>query len=105
VNLPITSRPSVGRDVHYVSHGSSGGEYPSTCRAAKIVEVGQWETTETRIDEFDPHQRTLVQRYLPEACALVVLNPTGMFFNADTKVCRHDETDRAAGTWHWPELL
>jgi hypothetical protein len=90
--------------VHYVSHGSAGGEYPSTCRAATIAEVGQWETLETVVDDVDPHRRTLVQQYLPEACALVVINPTGAFFN-DSNVCRHDETDRAAGTWHWPEVV
>jgi hypothetical protein len=81
--------PSVGRIVHYVSYGTPGGEYQSECRAAIITEVGQH----------------------PDAdgtCGLVVLNPTGMFFNRNIA---HAE-DKAvggsahpAGTWHWPERI
>lgn len=37
----------------------------------------------------------------PQFCALVVLNPTGMFFND----CPQDEHDKAGGTWHWPERV
>lgn len=29
--------PSIGRIVHYVSYGTTGGEYPSVCRAAVIT--------------------------------------------------------------------
>jgi hypothetical protein len=100
--------------VHYVSYGSPGGEYHSKCRAAVITELGQWVTTRTEQDT--PVQRRLVQRWDPEACALAVHNPTGMFFNgAAGVVCEHDElpppdkivfgerSTRRPGTWHWPE--
>jgi hypothetical protein len=32
-------KPSISRDVHYVSYGTPGGEFPSVCRAAKVTEV------------------------------------------------------------------
>ena len=71
--------PSVGRMVHYVSYGTPGGEYTSTCRAAIIAGVQGW----------------------GDKCELVVLNPTGLFFNE----CEHDEDEKAGGTWHWPEIV
>jgi hypothetical protein len=104
------TKPSVCRMVHYVSYGTPGGEYHSTCRAAVITEVGQWITVRT-VEEIPGEQRT-------EACALMVCNPTGVFFNgAAGVVCAHDELpppgkivfgERATylpGTWHWPERL
>lgn len=82
-------QPSVGRVVHYRSHGSpvlpDGTQmYRSECRAAIITEV-------------DPAADDINQ-YV----ALCVLNPTGMFFNED---CEHDETSKHGGTWHWPERV
>ena len=86
--------PSVGRIVHYVSYGTPGGEYTSQCRAAVIAEV------------YPPEGGGLlsggeVQEREPQMCALVVLNPTGLFFND----CPQDEFDKAGGTWHWPERV
>lgn len=97
-NTPTTPAPTVGRVVHYVSYGTPGGEFPSVCRAALVTEVGGW------VDDITTHleegRRLVEQVYDPELCALVVLNPTGQFFNT----CRHDETPgRPGGTWHWPE--
>ena len=45
-------RPSVGRIVHYVSHGTplrpDGTQaYSSVCRAAMVTEVGVWITVAT----------------------------------------------------------
>lgn len=71
-------RPSVGRIVHYVSYGTPGGEYLSTCRAAVITEV----TT-------------------PERASLAVLNPSGLFFDREVE---YSEV-RHGGTWHWPERV
>ena len=79
-------KPSVGRIVHYVSYGTPKGEYKSECRAAIIAEVKEDET-----------------------CALVVFNPSGLFFND----CPHDEPifkdelehHSTGGTWHWPERV
>lgn len=71
-------KPSVGRVVHYMSYGSKGGEYQPQCRAAIVAEV----VSETQL-------------------ALVVLNPTGMFFNT----CGEDQDEKAGGTWHWPERV
>jgi len=68
--------PSVGRIVHYVAYGTPGGEFPAgVCRAAIVTEV-----------------------LSAEAVSLCVLNPTGMFFNANVR------RDDAPGTWHWPEI-
>lgn len=116
--------PSVCRLVHYVSYGTPGGEYPPTCRAAVITEVGAWVTVSVT-DEVDggeftrdgaPGQvatraRTAVQWWYEDAVALTVFNPTGLFFNgAGPVACLYQpRTDPAAplvgGTWHWPERV
>ncbi len=95
-------KPSVGRIVHYVSYGTPNGEYTSQCRAAIIAGVpvhalppvvdaeafaGEWSSDAVVAD-------------------LVVLNPTGMFFNR----CPQDEVnpnhqEHRGGTWHWPERI
>lgn len=89
-----TSRPSVGRIVHYVSHGTPGGEYKSQCRAAIVTEVS------------------------PESSSvgLAVLNPTGVFFNVapyhdgeESPLTSLSQEPSAlpypGGTWHWPERV
>ena len=99
-------KPSVGRIVHYVSHGTPGGEYTSECRAAIVTEANS-----------------------VRGVGLAVLNPTGMFFNrtvtyhdgAETPgaadcpdafahgnpfrycACGWIEASHVGGTWHWPE--
>lgn len=70
-------KPSVGRVVHYVSYGTPGGEFSSVCRAAVIAGV----QNDTAVN-------------------LVVLNPTGLFFNE----AEFSDTHKG-GTWHWPELV
>lgn len=106
--------PTVGRTVHYVAYGSAGGEYPKACRAAVVAEAGQWVTTAVSpVDTTTSpassgldatRVRTLTQEWNPEACALAVLNPGGLFFNgAGATPCLHDEETKAGGTWHWPE--
>ncbi|MEV0616178.1 hypothetical protein AB0I81_22885 [Nonomuraea sp. NPDC050404] len=97
--------PTVGQTVHYVSHGTPGGEYKSECRAAIITETNTSDTV-----------------------GLCVLNPTGMLFNrtvtyhdgAETPgdpaceglhaagplrycACGWIEASYKGGTWHWPE--
>ncbi len=97
--------PTVGRIVHYVAYGSAGGEYPSVCRAATVAEVGAWATDPGQGEPVEwesadgARRRQLHQVWQPEACALVVTNPTGLFFNT----CPHDEDGHAGGIWHWPE--
>lgn len=71
-------KPSVGRVVHYVSYGTPGGEFASTCRAAIVTEVGD------------------------SSVGLFVANPTGLFLNQDVQ---QDEEGKAGGTWHWPERV
>lgn len=96
-------KPSVGRIVHYVSYGTPGGEYTSQCRAAIITGVPALTDDDAQdfAEGLPPRDRV----------DLVVLNPTGLFFNR----CPHDiggtsdtsgaPTVRsyAGGTWHWPE--
>jgi hypothetical protein len=91
-------RPTVGRDVHYVSAGSPVREdgtqqYPSTCRASKVTEVGD--------SEF-------------EIVGLMVMNPTGIHFHSLAQggvkfafgPCINEPAPEgetlAPGTWHWP---
>jgi len=101
------SKPSVGRIVHYVSYGTPGGEYPSTCRAAIVTAVSD------------------------DTVSLCVLNPEGQFFNQGVRYDAGAETPGSAdcpdpathgnpfrycscgwaeatlkgGTWHWPERV
>lgn len=87
-------QPSVGRIVHYVSHGTptraDGTQaFQSACRAAVVTEV----------DPFDP-----------DRVGLAVLNPTGQFFHSlAAGGCAHNDPARTAeyrgGTWHWPERV
>lgn len=107
----MSDRPTVGRMVHYVSYGTPGGEYTPQCRAAVVVEVGQWVTVGT--DTPPPSDRSegrpiriCQQWWYDDAVALAVLNPTGLFFNGGGAVaCRHDEIGHNGGTWHWPERV
>lgn len=93
-------RATVGRAVHYVSHGTpvrpdGTQEYVATCRAATVTEVN--------VEE--PHQ-----------VGLSVQNPTGLFFRPLTEggaflydahgaACSLPPGERRGGTWHWPERV
>lgn len=68
----MSTLPTIGRIVHYVSYGSAGGRFKSTCRAAIVTEV-----SETRADS--------------EEIGLAAINPTGIFFDRQV---RHSEDDR-----------
>lgn len=87
-------KPSVGRVVHYVSHGTPVREdgtqaYASHCRAAIVTEVCD------NPDGLDPETDS-------PCVSLAVLNPTGMFFDQHLP---QDEDGKAGGTWHWPERV
>lgn len=81
-------QPSVGRMVHYVSHGtpprSDGSQaFTSECRAAQITEVGD-----------------------NDIVGLCVVNPSGLFFHPlGSGGVHHQENERAGGSWHWPERV
>lgn len=85
--------PSVGRIVHYVSHGTpprpDGSQaFTSECRAAVVTEVpwpGDGE--------------------LHDSVGLAVLNPSGMFFHESVPHVEPDEAAHVGGTWHWPERV
>lgn len=103
-------KPTVGRMVHYVSHGTPGGEYNKECRAAIVTELTS-----------DPTE--------PGQVGLCVFNPTGQFFNRGVSyhdggarrgrpncpdsashgrpfrycACGWAEADLVGGTWHWAE--
>jgi hypothetical protein len=81
--------PSVGRVVHYVSHGTPVREdgtqaYTEECRAAII----------TGEPDCDAHM---------ECASLAVLNPGGLFF--DQHVPHNETSQQRGGTWHWPERV
>ena len=82
----IARTPMIGERVHYLAHGTppraDGSQaYPSVCRAAIVTEVSDDGRT-----------------------GLAVLNPTGMFFHSlAAGGCPHAESERAGGTWHWPD--
>lgn len=78
------TKPSVGRIVHYQSHGSADGTYKSECRAAIIAGAP-----------------TAGRGRPSKKVDLAVINPEGMFF----KSCLQDEDTKAGGTWHWPERI
>ncbi len=85
-------RPTVGRVVHYVSHGTPVREdgtqaYRSECRAAIITEVPY-------ADGDDPE--------IAESVGLCVLNPTGQFFNTGVPHQEPEDDLLVGGTWHWP---
>jgi hypothetical protein len=81
------AEPSVGRIVHYVSYGTPGGEFPSTCRAAVVTEVGPY---------YDGGGEG------GHIVSLAVLNPSGLFFDTDIEQA---EDVHKGGTWHWPERV
>lgn len=106
----MTHTPSIGDIVHYVSYGTPGGEYPSTCRAAIVTATP------------DPDGSVV---------DLCVLNPEGLFFNRSVELdkggetigdlecpnrqqhgnpfrycaCGWAEATLIGGTWHWPERV
>lgn len=86
-----TSTPSVGRVVHYVSHGSPVREdgtqaFVPQCRAATVTEVNAEE---------------------PMQIGLAVHNPTGTFFHPLSQGGCFDSPaeNRRGGTCHWPERV
>jgi hypothetical protein len=91
--------PSVGRIVHYRSHGTPPAAdgtqaYTAECRAAVI----------TAVHDSDPVPENGVP-YVD----LFVMNPTGVFLNQQ---CRYEHEDNGpdegkprGGTWHWPERV
>ena len=71
----MSQMPSVGRVVHYQSYGTPGGEYLPEPRAAIISEVQS-----------------------EDLVGLVVMNPTGLFFNRDVPFSEEPKP----GHWNWP---
>ena len=78
--------PKVADLVHYVSYGTPNGEYQPEHRAAIISAVSSVQPVELNKAVVD----------------LVVLNPTGLFFN---QLVSQDEDTKVGGTWHWPERV
>ncbi|KUL44698.1 hypothetical protein ADL22_12190 [Streptomyces sp. NRRL F-4489] len=78
-------QPTLGRIVHYRSHGTPDGQHPPHCRAAIVTETSQHQDTEG-----------------PVRISLAVLNPNGLYFNSG---CPQDEEAQLGGTWHWPKHI
>lgn len=98
---------TINRIVHYTSHGTpprpDGTQaYPARCRPAIVTDVGAWlehhQDGEYESSVDGARMRDVVQRFEPSAAALMITNPTGLFF----ATCRQDQDGRAGGTWHWP---
>lgn len=92
-------QPSVGRVVHYVSHGSpvqpdGTQRYAPECRAAIIAGVPK----HLEEEPLDGCPNGTDGNWLAD---LTVFNPTGLFFNT----CAQDEHEHLGGTWHWPERV
>ena len=98
----MSQQPSVGRMVHYVSHGSpvraDGTQaFASRCRAAIITEVD------------DPNGANADLGRV----GLCVTNPTGLFLHSladgGSRYADDDQRDGfgqlPGGTWHWPERV
>lgn len=79
--------PTVGRIVHYKTHGSADGVYPPTNFAAIITQVGEVDA---------PGQNEGVGGGLP-IVNLIVFGPSGIRFEHLV------EQGDAAGQWNWPE--
>lgn len=82
--------PTVGRIVHYCSHGSPVLEdgtqkYKPEIRAAIITGVKRL--------EFE----------MSYSLSLYVITPTGTFFDLDVPMAPND-TEYTAGHWSWPPL-
>ncbi|MDQ2995715.1 MAG: hypothetical protein M3R61_01475 [Chloroflexota bacterium] len=82
--------PSVGRIVHYVAYGTPGGEFPAGVHRAAIITEVYATPTPSNPDGVSTD------------VGLVVLNPTGQFFNRHIQL---DSTGQTPGTWHWPEYV
>ncbi|MCM6774973.1 hypothetical protein NDR87_26370 [Nocardia sp. CDC159] len=76
--------PSIGRIVHYQSHGTPGGEYLPESRAAIVTEVKGCDPALKR--EGCPH------------ASLAVLTPTGMHFAQEVPFAEQP----TPGHWNWP---
>lgn len=88
--------PSVGRIVHYVSHGTpvraDGSQaYTSQCRAAIVTAVHGPAVDPATLEDSPMYD-----------VGLAVLNPTGMFFHEHAVQM---ESARDGGTWHFPERV
>jgi hypothetical protein len=77
----MLSKPTVGRIVHYQSHGSPNGQHKSRPRAAVVTEVPE-------------HWEDIVGRPV----SLCVLNPTGQYFDQNVPFSEEPK----AGHWSWP---
>lgn len=89
--------PSIGRIVHYVSHGTpvrpDGTQaFHAECRAAVITEVGDYPEGISEADRSN----------IAVPVGLAVLNPTGMFFQ---RGAMQSELGHEGGSWHWPEQV
>lgn len=73
-------QPSVGRIVHYTSHGTP------------IRQDG------TQAFTAEPRAAIITAVKGDSVVDLCVLNPTGMFFNQNVQYAEGQD----GGTWHWP---
>lgn len=101
--MPQQQQPSVGRVVHYVSHGTPVREdgtqaFASKCRAATITDVPEYLTAEP----LDGCPNGTQGEWI---ASLAVTNPTGLFFDQAVPYCEPDGTGLVGGTWHWPERV
>ena len=90
----MTQTPTVGRIVHYVSHGSpvlpdGSQKYAPQVRAAIVTAVTHSEGPSGEV---------------VTAVSLAVLNPTGLFFDPAVPYAEPSTPNEpiVGGSWHWP---
>jgi hypothetical protein len=93
---PRMPKPSIGRDVHYVSRGSADGAYRPACRAAKITEVG--EGGRVGLVVFNPDCNYFFPLTKEGGCAYYDKANPGLWPN-------DPDMPGAPGSWHWPEQV
>jgi hypothetical protein len=86
----VTNDPYVGQWVHYVSYGTPGGKYPSTCRAAIVTELPPY----LEAEPMDGCPNGTGGEWV---VSLTVLNPKGWFCDENVPL---SEEKRLGGTWH-----
>lgn len=88
-----SQKPTIGRIVHWTTHGDALGKYPSMICAAIV----------TRVPQTDPLPDGAASTVGPLAADLTIFNPDGWFIRKNCEFTEHPAgTPEARGKWSWP---